>query len=45
MKLNKVGAIFGSLNIMLPLIAYIIFVGIAQDVSGAVLEKVIILIM
>jgi hypothetical protein len=40
-----VGAIFGSLNIMLPLITYIMFVGIAWDVSGAALEKVIILPM
>jgi hypothetical protein len=45
-KLNKVGAIFDSLNIMLPLMAYIMFVGIAwNNVSGVVLEKVIILIM
>lgn len=44
-KLNIVGAIFGSLNIMLPLIAYIVLVGIGWDVSGAVLEKVIILTM
>lgn len=41
--MNKVGL----LNIMLPLIAYIMFVALSWDVSGAVLrvEKVIMLIM